>query len=46
MTLQVQHGKTLPGLNRLVAQLCYICTKRPKAINLYEKIIVWICVEH
>ena len=41
----MQHGKSLPGLVRLIAQLCYIATKQPKAINLYEEIIVWIHVE-
>ena len=43
MALQVQHHKFLPGLVHLVAQLCY--TKWPKAINLYEEIVVWIHVE-
>ena len=41
MMLRVQHGKSLSGLVRLVGQLHYICTKRPKA----EEIIVWIRVE-
>ena len=42
--LNVHHGKSLLGLIRLITQLYNILTGL-KSINLYEEIIVWICVE-
>ena len=39
------HCKSLPGLVSLLNSAIYVATKWPKAINLYEEIIVSICVE-